>query len=71
MYFSCKLTCQLQIEKCRVLVEMAKRSLGEGTNIFHAIEACSEVLDGHGTDVGPTLRHDCFCTRAALLLKVH
>ncbi|XP_022735577.1 WD and tetratricopeptide repeats protein 1-like isoform X3 [Durio zibethinus] len=58
-----------RIEKCRMLVEMAKRSLQEGTNIFHAIEACNEVFDGHATDIGPTLRHECFCTRAALLLK--
>ncbi|XVE60569.1 hypothetical protein DITRI_Ditri05aG0139200 [Diplodiscus trichospermus] len=58
-----------RIEKCRMLVEIAKRSLEEGKNIFHAIEACNEVLDGHDSDIGPTLRHDCFCTRAALLLK--
>ncbi|XVF39609.1 hypothetical protein PTKIN_Ptkin01aG0047400 [Pterospermum kingtungense] len=58
-----------RIEKCRMLVEMAKRSLEEGINIFPAIEACNAVLDGHGADVGPTLRHECFCTRAALLLK--
>ncbi|XP_022768413.1 WD and tetratricopeptide repeats protein 1-like isoform X2 [Durio zibethinus] len=58
-----------RIEKCRMLVEIAKRSLEEGTNIFHSIEACNEVLDGHGSDIGPTLRHECFCTRAALLLK--
>ncbi|XWS23957.1 hypothetical protein CRYUN_Cryun28dG0060300 [Craigia yunnanensis] len=58
-----------RIEKCKMLVEMAKRSLQEGTNIFHAIETCNEVFDGHGTDIGPTLRHECFCTRAALLLK--
>ncbi|KAL4333295.1 hypothetical protein GQ457_07G024010 [Hibiscus cannabinus] len=45
-----------------MLVEIAKRSLDEGTNIFHAIEACNEVLDGHGSDIGPTLR-------SALLLK--
>ncbi|XVE95216.1 hypothetical protein REPUB_Repub02eG0076900 [Reevesia pubescens] len=58
-----------RVEKCRKLVEIAKRSLQEGTNIFHAIEACNEVLDGLGSDIGPTLRHECFCTRAALLMK--
>ncbi|XVE55581.1 hypothetical protein DITRI_Ditri03aG0170500 [Diplodiscus trichospermus] len=58
-----------RIEKCSMLLEMAKRSLQEGTNIFHAIEACNEVIDGHGTDIGPKVRHECFCTRAALLLK--
>ncbi|WRX29900.1 WD40 repeat - like 10 [Theobroma cacao] len=57
---------KLQIEKCRML---AKRSLEDGTNVFHAIEACNEILDGHGSDIGPMLRHECFCTRAALLLK--
>ncbi|KAA3454219.1 WD repeat protein iqw1-like [Gossypium australe] len=57
------------IEKCRMLVEIAKRSLDNRTNIFHAIEACNEVLDGHGIDIGPTLRLECFCTRAALWLK--
>ncbi|EOY15397.1 WD and tetratricopeptide repeat protein, putative isoform 4 [Theobroma cacao] len=55
-----------KIEKCRML---AKRSLEDGTNVFHAIEACNEILDGHGSDIGPMLRHECFCTRAALLLK--
>ncbi|KAK8692391.1 hypothetical protein V6N13_075852 [Hibiscus sabdariffa] len=58
-----------RIEKCRMLIEIAKKSLDEGINIFHAIEACSEVLDGYGSDIGPTLRLECFCTRAALLLK--
>ncbi|XP_039070107.1 WD and tetratricopeptide repeats protein 1-like isoform X1 [Hibiscus syriacus] len=58
-----------RIEKCRMLVEIAKRFLDEEINIFHAIEACNEVLDGHGSDIGPTLRLECFCTRAALLLK--
>ncbi|KAK8646801.1 hypothetical protein V6N13_120573 [Hibiscus sabdariffa] len=58
-----------RIAKCRMLVEIAKRSLDEGANIFHAIEACNEVLDGHGSDIGPTLRLECFCTRSALLLK--
>ncbi|TYJ35424.1 hypothetical protein E1A91_A05G235800v1 [Gossypium mustelinum] len=57
------------IEKCRMLVEIAKRSLDNRTNIFHAIEACNEVLDGHGIYIGPTLRLECFCTRAALWLK--
>ncbi|XVF36615.1 hypothetical protein REPUB_Repub19eG0072400 [Reevesia pubescens] len=58
-----------RIEKCRMLIEIAKRCLHEGTDIFHAIEACNEFLDGHGSDIGLTLRHDSFCTRAALLLK--
>ncbi|OMO57676.1 hypothetical protein COLO4_35194 [Corchorus olitorius] len=56
-------------EKCRMMLDIAKRSLAKGTDIFQAIEACNEILDGHGSDIGPTLRHECFCTRAALLLK--
>lgn len=64
------LTWQLQIEKCRKMIETSKKSLEEGTHVFHAIEACNEVLDGHGSDIGPALRHECFFTRAALLLKV-
>ncbi|MBA0567729.1 hypothetical protein Golob_005272 [Gossypium lobatum] len=57
-----------RVEKCRMLVEIAKRS-EERTNIFHAIEACNEVLDGNNGDIGPSLRHECLCTRAALLLQ--
>lgn len=60
----------LQLEKCRRLVEIARNSMEEGTNPFYGIEACSEVLEGHGRDIGPMLRHECLCTRAALLLKV-
>ncbi|GAV66810.1 WD40 domain-containing protein [Cephalotus follicularis] len=55
--------------KCRALVEIAKKILEEGTNPYFGIEACNEVLDGHGYDIGHTLRHECLCTRAALLLK--
>ncbi|XP_039010267.1 WD and tetratricopeptide repeats protein 1-like isoform X3 [Hibiscus syriacus] len=58
-----------RVEKCRMLVEIAKRSLEERTNIFHAIEACNEVLDGYSGDIDLSLRHECFCTRAALLLQ--
>ncbi|XP_017645924.1 protein ALTERED SEED GERMINATION 2-like [Gossypium arboreum] len=58
-----------RVEKCRMLVEIAKRSLEERTNIFHAIEACNEVLDGNNGDIDPSLRHECLCTRAALLLQ--
>ncbi|XP_039065511.1 WD and tetratricopeptide repeats protein 1-like [Hibiscus syriacus] len=58
-----------RVKKCRILVDIAKRSLEEWTNIFHAIEACNEVLDGNSGDIGLSLRHECFCTRAALLLQ--
>ncbi|XP_010519610.1 PREDICTED: WD and tetratricopeptide repeats protein 1-like [Tarenaya hassleriana] len=58
-----------RLKKCRELVEIAKRSLEEGADVFYAIEACSEVLDGHSDEIGSTLKHECLCTRAALLLK--
>ncbi|KAL4283531.1 hypothetical protein GQ457_16G017000 [Hibiscus cannabinus] len=58
-----------RVEKCRMLIKIAKRSLEERKNIFHAIEACNEVLDGNSSDIEPSLRHECFCTRAALLLQ--
>ncbi|KAK8696599.1 hypothetical protein V6N13_001732 [Hibiscus sabdariffa] len=60
---------RLQVEKCRMLIKIAKRSLEERKHIFHAIEACNEVLDGNSSDIEPSLRHECFCTRAALLLQ--
>ncbi|XP_050377111.1 protein ALTERED SEED GERMINATION 2 isoform X2 [Argentina anserina] len=55
-------------EKCSKLTQSAQKSLEEG-DFYHGIEACNEVLDGYGGDIGPILRHDCLCTRAALLLK--
>uniref|UniRef100_A0A1J3IXC2 WD and tetratricopeptide repeats protein 1 n=1 Tax=Noccaea caerulescens TaxID=107243 RepID=A0A1J3IXC2_NOCCA len=57
------------VKKCTELVEIAKRSLEEGTDVFYAIEAANEVLDAHSNDIESTLRHECLCTRAALLLK--
>ncbi|XP_062019373.1 protein ALTERED SEED GERMINATION 2-like isoform X1 [Rosa rugosa] len=59
----------LQHEKCSKLTQIAEKSLEEG-NFYHGIEACNEVLDGYGRDIGPILRHDCLCTRAAFVLKV-
>ncbi|BFG19391.1 hypothetical protein CerSpe_056640 [Prunus speciosa] len=58
-----------RLAKCRKLIEIADKSLEEGTEYFYGIEACNEVLDGYGCDIGPTLKHDCLCIRAALLLK--
>ncbi|KAL5777330.1 hypothetical protein ACOSP7_010256 [Xanthoceras sorbifolium] len=58
-----------RLAKCRQLVEIAVKSLEEGTNPVYGIEACNEVLEAHGSDIGPKLRHECLCTRAALLLK--
>ncbi|CAA7026237.1 unnamed protein product [Microthlaspi erraticum] len=57
------------VKKCTELVEIAKRSLEEGTDVFYAIEAANEVLDAHSNDIESALRHECLCTRAALLLK--
>lgn len=51
-------------------MQFAEASLREGTNYYHGIEACNEVLDGHGQVIEPALRIECLCTRAALLLKV-
>ncbi|XP_038717662.1 WD and tetratricopeptide repeats protein 1 isoform X2 [Tripterygium wilfordii] len=58
-----------RLEKCWTLVQFAEKCLEEGTNYVYGIEACNEVIDGHAQDIAPSLRHDCLCTRAALLLK--
>ena len=64
------LTWLLQREKCRKLIQIAEKCLEEATNYFYGIEACSEVLDGYVHDVGPMLKQECLCLRAALLLQV-
>ncbi|XP_030933686.1 WD and tetratricopeptide repeats protein 1 isoform X1 [Quercus lobata] len=56
-------------EKCRKLIQIAEKCLEEATNYFYGIEACSEVLDGYVHDVGPMLKQECLCLRAALLLQ--
>ncbi|KAK2998310.1 hypothetical protein RJ639_023417, partial [Escallonia herrerae] len=58
-----------QLGKCRKLLQIAERSLKEGTDYYYGIEACNDVLDGHSSDIGPHLMHECLCVRAALLLK--
>ncbi|CAK9148998.1 unnamed protein product [Ilex paraguariensis] len=58
-----------RLDKCRKLVQIAEKSLKEETNYYNGIEACNEVLDGHGREIGPMLMHECLCIRAALLLK--
>ncbi|XP_010541567.1 PREDICTED: WD repeat protein iqw1-like isoform X2 [Tarenaya hassleriana] len=58
-----------RLKMCRELVEMAIRSLEEGADIYYAIEACNEVLDGYPDEIESELKHECLCTRAALLLK--
>lgn len=58
-----------RLEMCKKLMQAAAKTLEEGSNIFHGIEMCNEVLHGKGPDVGPAMLHDCLCIRAALLLK--
>ena len=60
---------QFQLRRCYELVQAAKKSL-EVPNYLYGIEACNEVLDGRGPDIGPALKHECLCTRASLFLKV-
>lgn len=62
---------RLQLDVYRNLVQAAARILEEGSNIYYGIEACNEVIDGKGPEVGHSVRHECLCIRAALLLKVH
>ncbi|KAA8528339.1 hypothetical protein F0562_035694 [Nyssa sinensis] len=67
--FPLKSNVAATLDKCRKLVQIAEKSLKEGADYFHGIEACNEVLDGHGRLIGPVLMHECLCIRAALLLK--
>lgn len=69
-YVSACLTWLFQLDKCRKLIQIAEQALEEATNYFYGIEACNEVLDGYGHGIGPKLKHECLCLRAALLLKV-
>ena len=59
-----------QLDKCRKLIQFAGKSLKGETSSYDGIEACNEVLDGHGHEIGPSLMLECLCIRAALLLKV-
>ncbi|KAK9713955.1 hypothetical protein RND81_06G061000 [Saponaria officinalis] len=58
----------IQLDKCRKLVKFAENCLHEGSDYYYGIEACNEVLDG-GYEIDPSLKRDCLCIRAALLLK--
>ncbi|XP_047327298.1 protein ALTERED SEED GERMINATION 2 [Impatiens glandulifera] len=58
-----------RLDKCRKLVQYAEKCLYEEKAYFYGIEACNEVLDGYGSEIGPVLMHECLCVRAALLLK--
>ncbi|XP_044499154.1 protein ALTERED SEED GERMINATION 2-like isoform X1 [Mangifera indica] len=59
-----------RLEKCRMLIEIAGNYLDEGANPFHVVEACNEVLEGHGSEIGSMMRHERLCTLAALLLRI-
>ncbi|KAL9315595.1 hypothetical protein ACSQ67_016596 [Phaseolus vulgaris] len=36
---------------------------------YYGIEACNDVLNGYSHIIGSTLKHECLCTRVALLIK--
>ncbi|XP_057773219.1 LOW QUALITY PROTEIN: protein ALTERED SEED GERMINATION 2 [Salvia miltiorrhiza] len=57
------------LDKCRKLIRFAEKSLKGETDRYYGIEACNEVLDGHGYEIGSTLMQECLCIRASLLLK--
>ncbi|XP_011622171.1 WD and tetratricopeptide repeats protein 1 isoform X1 [Amborella trichopoda] len=58
-----------RLHACHELLQAAKRSLEAGSDLVYAIDACTEVLDGKGPEIGSTLKHDCLCTRASLFVK--
>ncbi|XP_010266423.1 PREDICTED: WD and tetratricopeptide repeats protein 1 [Nelumbo nucifera] len=67
--FSRKSMVSARINKCKELVQAAEKYLKEGTDYLDGIEACNEVLDGKGPEIGIALKHQALCTRAALFLK--
>ncbi|RDX91704.1 WD and tetratricopeptide repeats protein 1, partial [Mucuna pruriens] len=66
--FPIKKNIAAKLDKCRKLIKYAKKSLDNGTT-YYGIEACNEVLNGYTHIIGPALKHECLCTRAALLVK--
>ncbi|CAK8568218.1 unnamed protein product [Lathyrus sativus] len=66
--FHAKKNIAAKLDKCRKLIKYAKKSLEEGV-FYYGIEACNEVLSGYNHIIGPAIKHECLCTRAALLLK--
>lgn len=66
--YTAKRNLAARLDQCRKLLQIAEKSLKEGANYYYGIEACNEVLHGHG-QIGHTLMHECLCLRAALLLK--
>nr|XP_043637625.1 protein ALTERED SEED GERMINATION 2 isoform X2 [Erigeron canadensis] len=67
-HFPAKRNLAPRLDKCRKLLQIAEKSLKEGANYYYGIEACNDVLHGHG-QIGHTLMHETLCLRAALLLK--
>nr|GEV41649.1 hypothetical protein [Tanacetum cinerariifolium] len=57
-----------RLDRCQELLQIAEKSLKEGANFYYGIEACNDVLHGHG-QIGHTLIYKCLCLRASLLLK--
>ncbi|KAM7514516.1 hypothetical protein LguiA_004099 [Lonicera macranthoides] len=67
--FPMKKNISALVDKCRKLVKFAEKCLVEDTDVHYGIEACNEVLEGHGQEIGTKLMQECLCIRAALLLK--
>ncbi|KAI3760755.1 hypothetical protein L1987_51154 [Smallanthus sonchifolius] len=67
-HFHAKRNLAARLDQCRKLLQIAERSLKEGANYYYGIEACNDVLHGHG-QIGHTLMLECLCLRARLLLK--
>ncbi|CAN1340812.1 Protein ALTERED SEED GERMINATION 2 [Linum perenne] len=63
-----KMNASLMIGKCEKLVDVAEKCLKDG-RYYEGIEACNDVLHGHGRNISSELLMECLCTRAALLLK--
>ncbi|XP_047160111.1 protein ALTERED SEED GERMINATION 2 isoform X2 [Vigna umbellata] len=66
--FPIKKNIAAKLDKCRKLIKYAKKSLDNGIP-YYGIEACNEVLNGYSHIIGSALKHECLCTRAALLIK--
>lgn len=58
-----------RVDMCKKFMQIATTSLEAGSNLMRGIEACSEVLEAMGPDIGDDTMHDLLCTRAALYLK--
>ncbi|KAG5018880.1 hypothetical protein JHK87_014735 [Glycine soja] len=66
--FPIKKNIAAKLDKCRKQIKYAKKSLDNGIP-YYGIDACNEVLNGYSHIIGPALKHECLCTRAALLVK--